>query len=178
MAYPSKSGPLTGSVFGLVRLLAESPSFQRKTGVSNQIEAEQHIYRWQFRESPLLLNAARPFAAVWPSFEMDFEQFAGGSANWLSGKGALTLYLTDNDRHPKEDRHKSGDEFAAWLDAVVYNDVKKKFAVDDHLDGTGITILRPPIHNREWDTTSQGNYWDAMFLIHWGRDVFEALRAR
>ena len=159
-------GPITGSVAGLMRLVAESSAFQTRTGSADQAEAERHVKRWDFRDQPELIQAARPFAAIWPASALDFQQFAGGDANYLAASGALVLLVTDQDPMPRGSREESGDDFAGWIDEVI-NDIKQNAGRDDRLTVHRMSFLQPLLHSPDWDDPSAGSYWDVFFLVEW-----------
>jgi len=163
---PTVKGPITGSVYGLSRLVAESPAFQRRVEASDRAEAEKHVKRWLYTDHPTLVKAARPFAAIWPATDFDLEQFAGGASIRLMGSGALVLILTDRDRWPKAARQDSGDDFAGWVDEVI-TEIKNQSGVDDRLCIRRISFLRPLMHSDDWDAPSAGAYWDVWFLVEW-----------
>lgn len=159
-------GPITGSVFGLCRLVAESTAFQRRAQAPDWHTALAHVHRWVFREHPLLVQAARPFAAIWPATMLDLEKFAGGVVNKLRSSGALVLVLTDIDRVGYDQRQDSGDHFAGWVDQVL-NDIKGRAGRDDRLPITHISVLEPIGHSRDWDDEATGAFWEVMFLVEW-----------
>ena len=159
-------GPLTGSVKGLARLVAESEAFQERTEKYSFPAALSRIFRWSYQEAPRVVHAERPFAVVWPADELTLSRYATGAGGFTQ-RGGVVLVLTDKDRYPAEGREASGDNFCAWVDQVLL-EMRDRAGVDDRIALSEPTLLRAPLHSRDVDAKAEGAFWDVIFLMRWG----------
>lgn len=166
MLHDQAKGPMTGSVLGLQRLIVDSPAFQRRCGVENASEAEQHVHLFDYEADPVTLQAARPFAAIWPADELDYSVIAGGVRNLFSSSGGLVLVLTDRDRYPRE-RNRSGLDFCGWIDEIVWRDMLGHAGEDDRLAVGAVRLQQGFRHSPVEDEASAGSYWHVSFLVDW-----------
>lgn len=168
MTFLSPKGPITGGVYGLQRLVAESMAFQRRVGASGHIDAQNYVHRWMLMGGPAALKAKRPCAILWcidPTWEKQAER------NLFVRGTELALVLSDIDRAPT-DRSKSGDDFCEWVDEVLQQ-IAERAGVDDRLVVRRLGTFDPrdesPIrHSRDWDNKVQDAYWDAWFRVETG----------
>ncbi|HEY4760945.1 MAG TPA: hypothetical protein VIH42_10235 [Thermoguttaceae bacterium] len=158
-------GPITDSVEQLRRLLAQSAAFQERIGVEDAETANTKIFMYEYEDDPVTLKEMRPFAAIWPAGEFDLSQHAGGSKNWLMGRGDLILLITDIDR-AEGDRVASAENFISWLDEVLM-DIAELNGQDDYLPIRKVSFHQPPARNTTKDEPSAGAYWHVSFLVSW-----------
>jgi len=159
------TGMLTGPVLGLQRLVAESVAFQRRTKAANDQDAKRHIKLFRHRDDVYGFRSDRPFAAIWPTDDADFDQYAGGSQIYMSAGGALMLYLTDFNRHPGDDEQ-SGLDFCSWVDEVMH-EVAAGAGVSDRLPIRNIRLHLCPAPPRDQDRPTVGDYLSCNFVVSW-----------
>lgn len=158
------SGPMTGSILSLERMLLDCPSFVQRVLGDNEMEQRESIKLFEYDDDPELLTKARPFATIWTADEMDFASFAGGSKNWLRGGGELVLSLTDNDRI--RDVREAWFDFAGWVDSV-FMDLKKRSGQDEALDITNLRWMQRPTHSPRLEAREGWYFWTS-WLVAWG----------
>ena len=159
------SGPMTGSILRLERMLLDCPAFVQRVRGDNELEWRESIKLFEYEDDPELLKKARPFAAIWPADALDFREFAGGEKNWLRGGGELVLMLTDNDRFPADTRAAWFD-FVGWVD-TVFMDIKKRSGRDQGLDVSSLKWMHRPAHSERSEPRTQWYFWCAL-LVGWG----------
>lgn len=167
------TGIITGGVFLVARMLAETPAFQRRVGAADWFGALAHVKRWRHSDDPRVIEASRPFAVIWPE-EVSLTRFAGGSRDAHQRAGVLALVLSDVDRRTRESGEDSGDEFAGWVDQVI-NELAAKGDVNDRPSLRLITLGGLPskpgwtiAHSSQWAGSTTGNgWWDAFFRIEY-----------
>lgn len=158
-------GPLTSAVYQLRRLVSESASFQQRVGAADAAAALEHIKIWDYEDDPVALQAARPFACVWPAEKFDISQVSGGGRSLFGSGGELVLILTDYDRRP-EDREASAWDFAGWIDKILL-ELADLFGVDDRLNCRRMTFLQRPLRTSTKDEVSAGAFWQTALLVEW-----------
>lgn len=158
-------GPLTSAVYQLRRLLCESAAFRERVGAADEAAALPHVKTWDFEDDPAALQAARPFAAVWPADEFELARIAGGGQSLFDGGGELVLILTDYDRQPG-DREASAWDFCGWLDKVLL-EIAALAGVDDRLPIRHVSFLRRPLRTATKNEASAGAFWETALLVTW-----------
>lgn len=158
------TGPMTGSILRLERMLLDCPAFVARVKGENELEWRKSIKLFEYEDDPPLLKKSRPFATIWTADEMDFQQFAGGSKNWLRGSGELVLTLTDNDRI--RNVRAAWFDFAGWADAVFMN-LQERSGRDQSLDISSLRWLQRPAHSPRNEPPDEWYFWTS-WLVGWG----------
>jgi hypothetical protein len=161
-----EKGLITSAVYQLRRLVAESAAFQTRVEAADAEGALVHIKTWDYEDDPVAVQAARPFACIWPADKLDFDQLSGGGNSLFGGVIDLVLILTDFDRQPG-DREASGADFAGWIDEVI-SDLAALAGVDDRIAIRRMTFLQRPLRTATKDEPSAGAYWQAALLLTCG----------
>lgn len=159
------TGPMTDSILRLERMLLDCPAFVERVKGGNEKEWRRSIKLFEYEDDPLLVKKARPFAAIWPADEMDFNEFAAGSKSWLRGGGELVLTLTDNDNNPGDVRAAWFD-FAGWVDSV-FMDLMGRSGRDQSLDISSLRWLQKPVHSPRNEPQGEWYFWTS-WLVGWG----------
>jgi len=158
------TGPMTGSILRLERMLLCCPAFIERIGGETELDTQESIKLFEHEDDPELLRKARPFAAIWPADEMDFQAVSGGSKNLITGQGELVLMLTDNDRMPSDVRA-SWFDFGGWIDSV-FMFLKENSARDDFLRITQLRWLDKPAHTPRQEPEQDWHFW-MTWLVEW-----------
>lgn len=132
-------GPMSEPKEKLVRLVAESQTWQDWCGVVTPEAARARI----FRNRAVFLNHAleRPYAIASWTDDFEYREASGGSKVWLLPAGTLWLYLTDRYRHPDSENNLL--EFENRVGQVLA-DLAALAGVDDHLAVRNIKTDTPP----------------------------------
>ncbi len=154
-------GVYTRPVWGMTQLLAAAGPFQARVGAASPVAAEASIYRWVYYGWPHFAYD-RPFAAVWPTAEMDVGMWTGGLTNFLAGNGALSVLLSDRFRRSDRDLMLDGDDFAVWLDQV-HEAVIEHPRRNELLGITAIRTLHPPA-----PAGNPFDHFEAMWIVEYG----------
>jgi len=163
MSQPEEVGLITSSIYQVARLVSESSAFQTRVGAADAAAALLNVTTWDYEDDPVALQAARPFACVWPADKFDLTQVAGGGNSLFSGQMEVVLILSDIDRAPG-DRSASAANFAGWLDRVLA-DVAAAAGIDDRVPIKHVSFLQRPLRTATKDEPSAGAYWQAAFLL-------------
>ena len=162
--------PLTSAILGLDRLVAESAAFQARVEAADDTQAREKIDLFEYDESPAVLGAHRPFAAIWPK-QTTWRSVVGGVCNEFDTSGTLVLLLTDKNRHPGDkpaNRRASALDFSEWIGTVI-QEICEHAAEDDQLDFHVVSLGEEggPHRTPKADEPG-GSAWWAQFEVHWG----------
>jgi len=159
-------GPLTASLAGLRRVLAESADFQEFVGAGNQAEAEAKIHLFDFEAEPAALAADRSMATIWLADNFHMDVVAWGDRAMLDPGGDLVLELQAADEAPAD----RAEGVWAFLESIekVLSALRDRAAADDYLTVRQVRFLWGPRRSPPQDDPSTGGYWHCGLVVSWG----------